>query len=242
MKSFTKAYEVIVNNFHKTVYAFFLYVMFLVITLFSLIGVYLLLSGIILIFGNLPSYVYFSMVGLMSVVFLFLASGFKGAYIKMVYNILKNENVKTISFVYFALKFAHKFFAIGLSKTLVLIIGLSPLMIIYLIDASIITTSLIGQILIGVYVFGIVFVVFYSFSLSYILTSLFGYGVKRSIIGSVKLALKHAPIFVPLYLIYILSVIIGFIPILNFLSWFILYPSALMALMIETINHQVELR
>ncbi len=242
MKSFTKAYEVVVNNFYSSTYAFFLYVMFLGITLFSLIGIYMLLAAVISLFGNFDSTIYYSIIGLTAVVFAFLASGFKGAYVRMIHDVLKREKPRTINFLYFGLKFAHRFFLIGLVKVLVLVFAFSPLAVTYIIDSSLLTSNLLAQIIGGIYGLGIGLIVVYAFSLSYILIALFEFDVKKALLGSINLAFRHAPVFLPLYIIYIFSVLLGFIPILNFLSWLVLYPTALMSLIIEALNHQVELR
>lgn len=242
MKSFTKAYELVVNNFYNSAYAFFLYFAFLGITFFSLIGMYMLSAAVISLIGNFSSDIYFAILGIYTVIFLLLSSGFKGAYIRMMYNILKNQEPNTINFLYFGLKFAHRFFLVGILKILSLGLVFSPIVITYTIDSSLLTSNILGQIFTIVYTLGIGFIVIYAFSLSYILIALFGFDVKKAIIGSIKLVFKKAPIFLPLYILYILSVIIGFIPILNFLSWFLLYPTVLISLIIETTNYWIELR
>ncbi len=236
MNYISKAYDVVINKFKDSSLAFIMFIAMNFIVFFSLVAVYLILNSLISLI-TLNSLVSYTLLGILGFIFVFFASSFKGGYYKLMYDIINGNNINIINFVYFCLRNAHKFFIIGLLKLLVLVLVLSPILIVWYFQPTSFD-NLIIKIIGGTYSLIMIFIVCLLFSLTYIYT-IDEKGIILTLKRAFKTVIKKLPKILPIYLIYGLIVLTGIIPILNLITFFVLYPTMMSALILFKINESL---
>ena len=165
----------------------------------------------------------YAAIGVSAFLFILFSTGCKGALIKGFYYGLEGKRVKIEEFLGLSIKSSLPLFLIGLFRVALLGVIALPIAGIYTIYKPEDMPWLYA--LLGVYFAAFGWIVSYLFSLSFI-SYVLGNGVVKSIKESFGLTIRKFGLFLPLYIVYTIVVLLGFIPLINIIVYFFLYPIA----------------
>lgn len=195
-----------------------------IITLGALTGAFLIIYYMLSMIGLGSIPVLVSLIaGILFILYLVIANGLKGALIKTLLNVSKKERPSIVYFFKYGLERGEIFFGITFMKSLVALIPIIPLFLLYnyvLLDMDVPYLDWIA----GVVLAGIFFVVEIPFVYAYVAAACNEAGVVESVKSSLRLLRKkHAAAF-GLYTLYAITWVTLFIPLLNIISIFVIYP------------------
>lgn len=229
--SLSDVYNHVIKHFKYITYSTFLYFFYAFIGFFGLMGIYLIITTLITAITPVPPEIIISLLAFLIAIFLTFHSGIKSSLLYHYYKTVKNSRPHLLEFLRVALDRSPKALIIGLLRIFVTSILLAPLLLVYF-YVPLLQDNIIFYIIGGIYTLLILLITSYVFSLPFFILSLTG-KLRRSLVEGLSLAFKKFVIFFPSYVLYALSVLIGFIPIINILTLILLYPFSSLYLMLN---------
>ncbi len=198
---------------------------------FTALGLYLLTSMFLTLF-NVPISAYTYFLGFYLALFILSLAGFKGGIIKGLEVALKGKRIKLMEFLSVAKRTAWPILAASAVRLALWLIFLSPA--IYAL-----WTGLEGWIvaLVALFSLFLIAVVEYLLLPQYSLIVVLEEGLLASFAKAVKLSIRHWKAFIGPYLLLAVNFILKHIPLLNLISFFLLYPVAYAALIARVMQY-----
>ncbi|RME79960.1 MAG: hypothetical protein D6769_00845 [Methanobacteriota archaeon] len=198
------------------------YGFYTVMALFVMLFFFMNLEPLMEVF-NVGSYSYI-MAGILFLVWFYLASGFKGGMIKGLYEAIERRGrFDTEDYLNYSLNNDVKFFIIYLVGAIANVLVIGPVAYGILQFSSLVIQIVLA--IVGLFILFIVnYLLFYS---AMTLVVYNGIGSIKAIVASIKVSVKEIFKLMGPYLLYVGVLLTMFIPLINIISIFVLYPIAL---------------
>lgn len=194
------------------------------IVLCSLVGAFLIIYYLLSMVGIGDVPILISIIGgVLLVLYLVMMNGLKGALINTLKNITKREKPSITYFFKYALYRGEVFFAITVLKYVVAAIPLVPIYLLYQYVLLPMEVPYIDWIF-GIVVGAILFLVEVPFVYAYVAAATNDFGIIKSLKSSLRLLRKKSFSAFGVYTLYALIWVTLYIPLLNIITVFALYP------------------
>ena len=240
MNPVSQAFDLFLNRSKNFVFPPFAQLALALSFLLAFIGLYFIISGIFGMLNILPGNAYIIALGVVSLIYIILLSGIKGAWVKGIIDALEGRRIKLYNYIRFSVSKALPLFGIILIKFILLLILFSPLIYLYITNSDLLSSQTTVIALALIYLI-IVFFVEYLFYLAFPIYVAFERSFISSIVSSFNLSIRHVTKFLPLFILMGFVFLTNFIPIVNLITYFMLYPIVYSAFLIQLAAYESEL-
>jgi len=240
MNSISKAAKVFFDRANDFVYPSLLQFFLSLAFLLGAIGIYFFISGLFGVMGIRPGDSYIIILAILSFIYIVILAGLKGAWVKGIIHALEGDRIKLYEYIRYALSKSLSFFGVVLIKLIVVTILFSPIVYLYINDPSVFSSDVVKVVLTFIYLI-IIFFVEYFFYLAFPIIAGYNVGFMRSIILSFKLSVRHfKDFFIPFFIMGFVF-ITNFIPLIDILTYLVLYPIVYSAFIINLASIEGEI-
>lgn len=220
-----------------------MYVFLLLVFLFTAVGLLMLYFMAISVFNqqlNLSSPATMVVIAVITLLFLFFSCGLNASLSRAYHNSVWREKTSLTGFFSYALDKAPDMFGVELLRDIVWLVLAGPaiaLLVIFLKGVAYV------DILVWAYVLFVTFVIHMIFTPAFIAIGSFGTSFTSSLRHALMFLRKRHVLFAGLYVIFAIVWILNFVPILDLVTVFFVYPvvySAMIVMMENTVKMKEE--
>jgi len=228
--SLSKAFDAFSRRPFNFVWGSLLFLLFIAVVLLASLGIFMIYFMIASAFNiqmqmdSIPTLI---ALGIVALVFLFLADGLNGSLAMTYKRALSREKVSLMSFYTYAVRVAPKMFLITSIRDLVWLLLAAPFILVYV---YVLNGAAYMDIVIGAIVLFITFVVHALFTPALISAGAGNSGVYGAMQQGFNVLRKRHINLIGAYAMFSIAWVLNFIPLLNLFSLFFLYPVAYSAL------------